>query len=83
MAAYRRVCDSRHLRADCQEPGSAGRKRSLVLPTLGNRVRATFFPVKTSDDRFASGVVCRPMKPATARWCSLLHPADTDSIVGL
>jgi len=23
MAAYRRVCDSRHLQADCQEPGSA------------------------------------------------------------
>jgi len=23
MTAYRRVCDSRHLQADCQEPGSA------------------------------------------------------------
>jgi len=23
MAAYRRVHDSRHLQADCQEPGSA------------------------------------------------------------
>jgi len=23
MAAYRRVYDSRHLRADCKEPGSA------------------------------------------------------------
>ena len=23
MAAYRQVCDSRHLQADCQEPGSA------------------------------------------------------------
>ena len=23
MAAYRRVCDSRHLQADCKEPGSA------------------------------------------------------------
>jgi len=23
MAAYRRVYDSRHLQADCQEPGSA------------------------------------------------------------
>ena len=34
MAAYRRVYDSRHLQADCQEPGSA--------PTLGNRVWATF-----------------------------------------
>jgi len=32
MAAYRRVYDSRHLQADCQEPGSA----------LANRVWATF-----------------------------------------
>ena len=36
MAAYRRVYDSRHLQADCQEPGSA------LEPTLGNRVWATF-----------------------------------------
>ena len=34
MAAYRRVYDSRHLEADCQEPESA--------PELGNRVLATF-----------------------------------------
>ena len=33
MAAYRRVYDSRHLQADCQEPGSA------PDPTLGNRVK--------------------------------------------
>ena len=36
MAAYRRVYDSRHLQADCQEPGSAGN------PTLGNQVWAGF-----------------------------------------
>ena len=36
MAAYRRVYDSRHLQADCQEPGSAPDR------TLGNRVWATF-----------------------------------------
>ena len=36
MAAYRRVCDSRHLQADCQEPDQ------LQNPTLGNRVWATF-----------------------------------------
>ena len=35
MAVYRRVYDSRHLQADCQEPGSAP-------PMLGNRVWATF-----------------------------------------
>ena len=37
MAAYRVVYDSRHLQADCQEPGSA-----LEPYTLGNRVWATF-----------------------------------------
>jgi len=36
MAAYRRVYDSHHLQADCQEPGSA------LEPMLGNRVWATF-----------------------------------------
>ena len=36
MAAYRRVYDSRHLQADCQEPGSAPE------PYVGNRVWATF-----------------------------------------
>jgi len=39
MAAYRRVYDSRHLQADCQEPGSAP---SLQNPTVGNRAWATF-----------------------------------------
>ena len=37
MAAYRRAYDSRHLQADCQEPGSAPEPY-----TLGNRVWATF-----------------------------------------
>jgi len=38
-AAYRRVYDSRHLQADCQEPGSAREPiRSIIeygLPFLG------------------------------------------------
>jgi len=37
MAAYRRVYDSRHLQADCQELGSAPQS------TLGNRVSAIPF----------------------------------------
>jgi len=37
MAAYRRVYDSRHLQAGCQEPRSAPGN-----PTLGNRMWATF-----------------------------------------
>jgi len=36
MAAYRRVYDSRHLQADCQEPDQ------FRNPTLGNWVWATF-----------------------------------------
>ena len=36
MAAYRRVYDSRHLQADCQEP------RSAPNPALSNRVWASF-----------------------------------------
>jgi len=31
MAAYRRVYDSRHLQADCQEPGSASEPYALVI----------------------------------------------------
>jgi len=37
MAAYRRVYDSRHVQADCQETGSAPEPY-----TLGSRVWATF-----------------------------------------
>ena len=37
MAAYCQVYDSRHLQADCQDPGSAPEPY-----TLGNRVWATF-----------------------------------------
>ena len=37
MAVYRRVYDSRHLQADCQN------RDQLWNPTLGNRVWATFF----------------------------------------
>jgi len=36
MAAYRRVYDSRHLQADCQN------RDQFRNPTLGNRVLATF-----------------------------------------
>ena len=31
MAAYRRVYDSRHLQADCQEPGSAPEPYARVI----------------------------------------------------
>jgi len=30
MAAYRRIYDSRHLQADCQEPGSALEPYSVI-----------------------------------------------------
>ena len=51
MAAYRRVYDSRHLQADCQEPGSAQE------PTLGNRVWATFFEFDHVHDDAVTGDV--------------------------
>ena len=38
MAAYRRVYDSRHLQADCQEPGSA-REPYRVRVTFAYNVR--------------------------------------------
>jgi len=38
MAAYRRVYDSHHLQAGCQDPGLGPEPY-----TLGNRVWATFF----------------------------------------
>jgi len=41
MAAYRRVYASRHLQADCQEPGSAPKPY-----TLGNRVWATLLKIR-------------------------------------
>ena len=36
MAAYRRVYDSRHLQADCQEPGSAPKQSSMGYLYLCN-----------------------------------------------
>jgi len=49
MATYRRVYDSRHLQADCQEPGA--NLDQLRNPTLGNRVWATFFISETTSGR--------------------------------
>ena len=46
MAAYHLVYDSRHLQADCQEPGSAPE------PALGNRVWAAFFIAEKSAKFF-------------------------------
>ena len=53
MAAYRRVCDSRHLQADCQEPGSAPEPY-----TIDNRVRATFTFTSLSQLVVAAAPVC-------------------------
>ena len=49
MAAYRRVCDSHHLQADCQEPESTPEPY-----TLSNRVWATFtFFTATPQSQFS------------------------------
>ena len=50
MVAYRRVYDSRHLQADCKEPGSAPN------PTLGNRVWASFFVLTSVTSRRSLGL---------------------------
>jgi len=52
MAAYRRVYDSHHLQADCQEPGSAAEPC-----TLGNRVWATFTFFSLQNAPFHSQVI--------------------------
>jgi len=49
MAAYRRVYDSRHLQADCQE-----QRDQLWNPTLCNRVLATFF---TRVSQYQKGIL--------------------------
>jgi len=46
MAAYRRVYDSRHLQADCQE-----NRDQLRNPTLGNRVWVTLPLLTVSQER--------------------------------
>ena len=54
MAAYRRVYDSRHLQADCEEPGSAPEPY-----TLDNRVWATFTFFTLDTDHTARGTDAR------------------------
>jgi len=66
MAAYRRVYDSRHRQADCQEPGSA-------RDTLGNRVWVitfTFLPISSDRGRFASSISTHSQ---TAKYIVYMH----------
>ena len=51
MAAYRRVYDSRHLQADCQN------QDQLRNPMLGNRVWATFFYTLAVAEKVTVGLV--------------------------
>ena len=59
MAAYRRVYDSRHLQADCQEPGSAPN------PMLSNRAWATFTFYLSTELMGVAGrrVACSEQQP--------------------
>jgi len=75
MAVYRRVYDSHHLQADCQEPGSALRD----YPTLGNRVWATFLRVRNTNRKSCLASQTQPSACcADERKCpkSLLEPTD-------
>ena len=62
MAAYRRVYDSRHLQADCQEPGSApepGTLRSAIeygLPLIFLLPRAAARRYATRRWQFDGGI---------------------------
>ena len=74
MAAYRRVYDSRHAQAECQEPGSA---RS---PTLGNRVWATFifYYLRPNQPPRGTGINYRPkggdaLRPRSEGMYGLFH----------
>ena len=71
MAAYRRVYDSRHLQADCQEPGSAPE------PYVGNRVWATF-TTKVIVIKFAECGTSSPyLSPLLLFWSNVgLLPSD-------
>jgi len=60
MAAYRRVYDSRHLQADCQEPGSAPEPY-----TLGNRVWAIPLPYYYSDSEHSLYIAQRARSATT------------------
>ena len=59
MAGYRRVYDSRHLQADCQEPGD-----QLRNSTLGSRVRASFLPLRSVLDTWNL-----TFPPCPGVWC--------------
>ena len=60
MAAYRRVYDSRHLQADCEEPGSAPEPtlRSVIehgLPSLftQRQTSSEFYPQDGGENKLA------------------------------
>ena len=69
MAAYRRVYDSRHLQADCQEPGSAPEHYARQL-NMGHLFNTRFLSPTRVSTQTASRSVC-------ARF-SRLCPTQTD-----
>jgi len=56
MAAYRRFYDSRHLQADCQEPGSAPEPYALLL-SMGFVYFFYYYYPATLDEACKSRVV--------------------------
>jgi len=57
MAAYRRVYDSRHLQADCQEPGSAPEPYARQL-SMGHLFNTRFLRPTRVSTQTASRSVC-------------------------
>jgi len=68
MAAYRRVYDSHHLQADCQEPGSAVIEHGLLLPFIYIYLPHTHTFI--SARRYASAVLAIALcLPVCVRLC--------------
>jgi len=86
MAAHRRVCDSRHVQADCQEPGSApepyARQSSMgydYVLRAGDSVRA-----RLERDAERSALFVRAGTDRDGAACGArLSPADLPAVTSV
>ena len=82
MAAYRRVYESHHLQADCQEPGSAPEPyaRQSSKLTSGNSLSLYFFMTRRGS-RILQGRVSSPSEKGTPP-IILTHVTGTEQFFG-
>jgi len=76
MAAYRRVYDSRHLQADCQEPGSAP-EPYVRQSSMGYLLEQTDAPNGYADDKQA--YVCDKCSGSSRHERVVARPRETSS----